>query len=132
MRQTPKLYLLFNHTLTQQQREDAYASLSVKEIISLPHALHEIWSQIPPEAPTLKTLLLPIESYIEQHLQAGDYLLVQGDAGASFLVAQYALQRGVIPIYATTERKESTEKNIEGRVIKRSVFEHVIYRRYGV
>ena len=131
MREDPKLYLLFNHTLTQKQRTDAHETLGTQEIIVTPEQITALWRDIPAATPTLYEMLTPVREYLDQQIRAGDYLLVQGDAGASFLIAQYAIGKGIIPIYATTERKETTEKNQDGKVIKRSVFEHVRYRRYG-
>lgn len=130
MQTKPTLYLLFNHKLTSEQEEDAYLNLGVERIVYLPDSLLAIWKNISPKKRYLKDLLYPIYSYMYSRCTKGDYILIQGDSGATYQVVQKAFSLKLKPIYATTERK-AVEKNVEGKNIKTSEFEHVIYREYG-
>ena len=130
MKCKPKLHLLFNHTLTDAQIKDAHEKLSVDEMIPFSEDLLKIWKNIPYDIPILKDLLAEHIAYLEEVAQEGDYLLVQGDFGASYIMINVAKACGVIPIYATTQRK-SIENIVEGKIVKTSIFEHGIYREYG-
>ena len=130
MSSKPALYLLFNHTLTAEQEKDAYLSLGIKNITTLPDACLSVWKNISPSQEKLIPMLSPIKKYLKTTLKQGDYLLVQGDFGATYIVVQEALALGVVPVYATTKR-HTVEKKIEGKTIKTSIFEHVMFRKYG-
>lgn len=130
MSKKPTLHLLFNHTLDDVQKHDAHASLGVERIVYLPDTMLDIWGNISPKRKNLKDLLYPIYDYMHSQCKRGDFILVQGDAGATFLIVQKAMTLGVKPIYATTERiAKETMKN--GTLVKTSVFKHVIFRHYG-
>lgn len=131
MPKVKKLHLLFNHHLTEKQVNDAHESLGITHIEPLPEMYLEQWKNIPSTKPYLKESLYEIYDYLMHACKRGDYLLVQGDFGATYLVVQKALSLGVVPIYATTQRK-SVEKVVKGKTVKTSVFEHGIYREYGV
>ncbi len=130
MQKKPTLYLLFNHTLNAKQEADAFKSLDIENIIYFPKELLDIWKDIPPHKPYLKELLYPMYDYMTKVCKKGDYILVQGDFGATFQVVQKALSLKLIPLYATTKR-QSVEKTVDGKVIKTSLFEHGIFRKYG-
>lgn len=127
----PTLHLLFNHTLTSIQEDSAHKTLGVKNITYLPKPIQDIWKHIPSDKPTIKTLLYPIYDYLGNSCREGDYILIQGDAGATYLIVQEAFMLKLKPIYATTKRTV-VESNKDGKVIKTSIFEHVIYREYGI
>jgi len=126
-----RLYLLFNHTLTSAQEEDAYQSMNIEQIVPFPDSLLEIWKNIPFDLPSLKEHISHHMEYLDRVGERGDFLLVQGDFGATYLMVQKAISIGMIPLYATTQRK-SSEDTVEGKIVKTSVFEHGIFRRYGV
>ena len=130
MQTKPTLYLLFNHTLTPEQEEDAYSSLGVESIVYMPDDILAIWKNISPQKKYLKELLYPIYDSMHKLCKEEDYILVQGDFGATYQVVQKAFSLKLKPIYATTQRT-SVEKLVDGKNIKTSVFEHVIYREYG-
>ncbi|MCD6653559.1 MAG: CRISPR-associated protein Csx20 [Sulfurovum sp.] len=124
-----KLYLLFNHTLTAEQFSDAKASLSCNAVVSPPKDLQDLWSNVPPELESLSCYLQPIKEYIHANVQKNDFVLVQGDFGATYMIVNFVKNLGAIPVYATTSRNvvEATEG---GKTIKRSVFKHERYRKY--
>ena len=132
MLRNPVLHLLFNHKLTEVQAKNAYESLGVESIVYFPQELLQVWGGIPPEAASIKSLLMAHAEYMARRCQEGDYILIQGDPGATFLMVQKALSLGLFPVYATTSRAGTIEKrDAQGRVVKSSVFEHVRYRVYG-
>ncbi|MBF0232299.1 MAG: hypothetical protein HQK65_04575 [Desulfamplus sp.] len=125
------LLLLFNHTLTSSQEEYARNGLKVDKIISAPENIRSLWSQIPPDLETLFPYLEPARQWIEQNAQSGDFVLVQGDFGATFLMVEFARQNNLIPIYSTTARTVVEKKLEDGSVKIEHNFSHVRYRQYG-
>ncbi|NLY74342.1 MAG: hypothetical protein GX075_03475 [Firmicutes bacterium] len=125
----PDLYLLFSHELTEQQKREAYAELGVGEIHYLPDNLKGLWSQIPPEIPEVAGYLQPIQEWLSNQILEGDYILIQGDFGATFLMVQWAFARNCVPIYATTSRKVIEVRN-DQEIVTNRVFEHVKFRLY--
>jgi len=124
-----KLFLVFSHSLTQKQEEDAKKSLKVDEFVSLPQELQKIFSNIPPEEKDISKYIFPIKEFLKKESQKGDYVLIQGDFGAVVDLVNFSKSIGLIPIYSTTKR-ESIEKIIDNKVIKQSVFKHILFRRY--
>ncbi len=131
MQKKPTLYVLINHTLFAEQVSDAYKHLGVDEIAYFPEEALKVWGNISPHVNYIKDKLYPIYDYMNKTCEEGDYLLVQGDSGATFQVVQKALSLKLIPVYATTKR-QAVEKFVDGKSIKTSVFKHVMYRKYRV
>jgi hypothetical protein len=127
----PSLFLLFNHTLTAQQEADAHRSIGVAEVIAPPPDISRLWAEIPPEADSLKEYLLPVMAWLTQTARPGDYVLVQGEFGATWLVVNEAMAIGLVPIYATTRRVATERMLPTGQIEIQHVFQHVRFRRYG-
>jgi len=125
-----KLYLLFSHTLTEEQVTDAQERFGIDEIVPLPKALLELWAHVPAESEKVKPYLKEIFNYLD-HVTEDDYVLVQGDFGATYLAVNYVKGKGATPIYATTQRNV-VEKQEGNKSIKTSIFKHIRYRVYGV
>ena len=125
-----RVFLFFNHTLTEDQHEALYRELAVTEIVLPPEDLRSLWAFIPPDSPTLKDILVPVSSWLENQTAAGDFILIQGDFGACYLLVRYALQHGLIPIYSTTKRRAEERHLDDGSVRIEHTFKHVIFRRY--
>jgi len=123
------LYLLFSHSLTPEQIEDAQENWQVAACISLPEQLQELWSNVPPELTSLKDYLQPICEWL-RNAQAGDLVLIQGDFGATYLMVQYAFERGLRPIYSTTLRKVVETPLPDGSIRTERVFAHHQFRLY--
>ncbi len=123
-----RLFVLLSHELSQQQIRQAHEVLGVGEILTLPEGLRKTWSSIPPHLESLREYLEPIFSWLSQ-AAPGDYVLAQGDFGAVFLVVDYAFSRGLVPVYATSERRHREEKAGEEVKIYKT-FRHVRFRRY--
>lgn len=124
-----QLFLYFSHKLTQEQIDDAKKSLGVVEFIYLPENLQKLWSNVPPELKDLNSYLAPLKDFLKQHANSGDFVLIQGDFGASYQIINFAKSLELVPIYSTTKR-DAIEKLIDGKVVKVSQYKHIIFRKY--
>jgi len=124
-----KMILLFSHNLSHEQKEDAKLNWSVEEFISLPKELQTIWSNVPADLEDIKEYLEPIKQFLIQNIDKNDIVLVQGDFGATFKIASFVKFMGSSVVYATTKRNV-VEKEIDGKSVKTSVFEHIRFRKY--
>ena len=122
------IFLLFSHKLTDSQIEELKSN-GITSFVYLPHSLQILWSNVPPDLKELKGYLKPIIEWLKANAKEGDWVLVQGDFGAVFIVVDFCFQNGLVPVYATTERI-AIEKVENGRTIKVSQFSHVIFRKY--
>lgn len=126
----PNLIVLFNHTLTAEQVADAGSALGVARIIEPPPGIRRLWGQVPPDPPTLREYLAPVCRWLDETAAQGDFVLVQGEFGATFLLAGHCLRKGYIPLYSTT-RRQAVEKHLGGGAVEVShLFSHVRFRRY--
>jgi len=124
-----KLILLFSHTLTDEQKDDAQDRFGIKEFIILPNRLQTVWSNVPAELEDIGEYLEPIREFLREHIDNDDMVLVQGDFGATCMMASFVKSLGGVAVYATTKR-DVTEKEIDGKIVKTSVFEHIRFRIY--
>ncbi len=127
----PSLFLLFNHTLTAAQEADARASLGVVRVIQAPPDIREVWSKVPPALAELTSHLRPVFAWLRAEAEDGDFILVQGDFGAVYLIVDFALASGFIPVYSTTEREAVEEHLPDGSVRLIHQFRHRRFREYG-
>jgi len=127
-----RLFLIFNHRITPLQERDARRTLEVEEIVDLPEGLKPVWNQIPPDLPTIGEYLEPIKIWLREHASTGDYVLIQGDFGACYILVEYAFSLGLTPVYSTTVREVIEEHESDGSVKLTHNFQHRIFRRYGV
>lgn len=125
-----RLLVLFNHTLTPAQREDARSSLGVEKILQPPMPLRHLWGNLPPNASSLADQLVPIKNWLSEEAEAGDYVLIQGDFGACFLLVQSAFRLGLHPVYSTTQRRAVEERVGENEIQLSHRFQHVLFRHY--
>ncbi|MFH0784214.1 MAG: CRISPR-associated protein Csx20 [Pseudomonadota bacterium] len=129
---TPNLILLFNHRLTARQEEDAYSSLGINRIILPPVDVQMIWAQVPTDADELTGYLAPVFAWLAAAAQPGDFVLIQGEFGATYLAVEMAFRLSLVPIYSTTRREAMEEHVADDRVEIRHTFSHVRYRKYGL
>ena len=125
------LFLIFNHQLTKNQEVDALTSLGVDQIVKLPAELEELWRQVPPAISKTDSYLEPIRRWLSDHASESDYVLIQGDFGATYILVNYAFEKGLIPIYSSTHREAFEEQQADGTVALRHMFRHTRFRRYG-
>jgi len=124
-----KIYLLFSHTLTDEQKYEL-EKMGVSDIIPIPEDLQFIWSNMPPAGELNITVLNEIIDWLSGSASEGDYILIQGDFGATYYMVNWAFKSGLIPIYATTERVVLEENKEGDRIVKKNIFRHVNFRRY--
>jgi len=124
------LYLIFNHKLTQVQREDAFSSLGVDRVVEMPPDLKRLWSEVPAHLRSIREYLYPVKQWLKWVARQGDYVLIQGDFGATYIMVNFAFQNGLIPVYSTTAREAVEEHIDEGSVKLEHVFRHCRFRKY--
>jgi len=126
-----KLFLIFNHQITPFQEKDAERLLGVEAVVDLPPELKGIWSDIPPDLQEIRGYLQPVMDWLESHAARGDYVLIQGDFGACYIMADFAMKMGLVPVYSTTRREAVEERLPDGSISLKHVFRHRRFRRYG-
>lgn len=124
-------FLIFSHRLTRDQESDLRSNWKVERISSLPTDLQMLWSKIPPQLNALSTYLEPIRQWLQRNAKQEDLALIQGDFGATYILVEYALGLGVIPLYATTWRTLKEEVLPDGEVRQQRIFKHERFRVYG-
>ncbi|MEJ5359431.1 MAG: CRISPR-associated protein Csx20 [Desulfobacterales bacterium] len=127
----PSLLLLFNHEPTPSQLEDAFRTLGVSLVEHPPQEIRRLWQSVPPELERIGGYLKPIAEWVSSVARAGDFILIQGDFGATWLMVNLAFEGGLIPVYSTTERKAVEEAVEDGTVKLSHQFKHVRFRKYG-
>lgn len=119
-----KLVLLFSHKLTENQTLDAYKFLKCNEIIYLPPELKEKWQNM-----KIEQSLDDFKFFLNKITSKGDYILIQGEWGATYKMINYCKEKKLIPIYSSTEREVKEEKKGEN-IIKLSKFTHRGFVKY--
>lgn len=126
------LFLLFSHSLTEEQKQDARESLGVTDFVKLPEDLQKIFSDVPPDLATLSEYLQPLLKWIDAEANSPkDYILIQGDFGVTYYLVDYCKSMGLAkPVYATTKRDSIDEEQADGSIITKRIFKHVQFRAY--
>jgi len=125
-----KICLLFSHNLTLEQKFDIENKLKVGKVYRLCEKLQGLWSQVPTDK-NLKfgDYLEEIELFLKTTLSAGDFVLIQGDFGASYHMVNFCKEQRFVPIYSVNSRL-SREVLENGIVKKYSEFKHEFFREY--
>lgn len=126
----PRVWLLLNHPLTTPQEEELQTVFGCGPIHELPEELREAWAQVPPDLEDLRGYAGPFIRWMAEQSREGDVLVVQGDFGLTFLVVRWALEKGRLPLYSTTERDYSGRAGEDGSVLNLHRFKHERFRRY--
>jgi len=124
----PDIFCLLNHELTPKQKEELYSLFGAKNIIYPPASISALWAGIPVDKGLTKALLEPFTAWL-QEAKPTDTLILQGEHSATFALADFALQRGLIPVCAVTERVAHEVQEGE-KVYRYYVFEHICFRKY--
>ena len=127
-----KIFLLFSHKLTNEQELDLKNNQHIEEFVYLPKPLQELWSNVPPEigANKLQTYAKPFKDFLDDNAEDGDWVLISGDFGLTYVMAKFCHITGLKPVYATTRREVVETKDENGNVVKRTVFKHVRFREF--
>ena len=124
-----QVFVLINHTLTERQNLELKRLYgSDCQLIFPPEEIKAYWAQIPPKPFIESNKIQEIVTWLGK-ANNNDVLLVQGDFGATFLIVDYALKNGLVPIQSVTKRIE-TEEYYGEKVYKHYVFEHECFREY--
>jgi len=126
----PTLFLLFNHRLTAAQEADARISLGVDRIVVPPPEISRALVEIPPDAVEITTHLAPVFSWLAGCARPNDYVLIQGEFGATFILVHEAIRLGLVPVYSTTRRQAVEQHLSDGKVKISHIFSHIRFRRY--
>ena len=121
------LFILLNHKLTQAQECEAKERFNIERFINI---TNDKWSNIPPEIECLDEILQSFKTALQSSAKKGDYLLVQGDFGATYALVRFAIKLGVIPIYATTKRVSIESIQNGNKIISKS-FTHERFRIFS-
>lgn len=124
-----KLIAIMSHEMTENQMKDANKTLGVADIIECDKEVKEIWGNINPKLGLDLSKLDLVINYIERNADNGDYILVQGEFGATFYIVDYCFKSGFIPVYATSVRRVIEEKDGDSILTKR-IFKHEGFRKY--
>ena len=126
-----KMILIFSHTLTEEQINDAKETLQISEYIYMPKSLQYLWSNVPSSIHDMKKYLNEIHDFIISNSSKNDYILIQGDFGATYNTVNFCKENKRITIYSTTKR-QSKEIYRNNMVEKVSYFSHLSFREYQV
>ena len=124
-----QMFLLFSHKLTLSQEEDAINSLKVEKFIPLPKNLQDLFSNITNYLDSLNNYLKPIKEFLKDYSINDDIALIQGDFGATYILVNFAKSLKLKAVYSTTKRV-TQEFEEDGKIIKKSIFEHERFREY--
>ena len=126
------LFLIFNHEITPVQESNARSSLGIEQIKCLPPDLKALWRQVPPDLTEIDNYLEPVKTWLARQSAESDFVLIQGDFGACYIMVQFAFEKGLVPVYSTTRREAVEEHCNNGSIKLVRQFKHQIFRKYGV
>jgi len=126
-----RMFLIFSHKMTGEQIKDAGQSLGVETLVEMPDNLKELWRQISPLSAEINTLLEPLRQWLESAARPSDFVLIQGDFGATWLMVDFAFKNGLVPVYSTTRRKARETVQPDGSIKTEHLFLHQRFRKYG-
>ena len=125
----PKTFCLLNHQLTPKQLEELDLNYHSTTVICSSEYLAKKWSQITPEESRETVVKTVVDWLQENEAEAGDLFIIQGEFGCTFTLVDYALQQGMIPLYATAVRRAKESR--EGELVHREyIFEHAGFKKY--
>ncbi len=124
-----KVFVLINHTLTQRQIAELKNSYgSDCKIVFPPDDIKAYWAQIPSLSYLENESILKNICWLDE-AKSNDVILVQGDFGATFMIVDFSLKKGLIPIQSVTKRIETEECEGE-KIYRHYIFEHECFRVY--
>jgi len=117
--------------MTKEQIADAQLSLGVITMVEMPDNLKELWRQISPLPTGISKMLEPLRQWLGHSAHPSDFVLIQGDFGATWLMVDFAFKHGLVPVYSTTRREARETVEPDGSIKTEHIFQHKIFRRYG-
>ncbi len=126
----PSFIPLINHSLTTQQKKEIHTKLECQKVVNPPQKIQNLWKNISPDGPLNREEMEMIVNFIQENTQPQDFVLVQGDFGATFYIADFCLKNNLVPMYATTKREYNEKTGPNGTVERYHLFRHVQFRKY--
>lgn len=126
------MFLMFNHSFSKTQEQQAGKSMNVQQVIEMPELLKKLWQQVPAESNTLKSYLSPLRKWLSEKPKKNDIILIQGDFGATYLMVEFAFKLNLIPVYATSVRRATEKAQADGSIKLEHVFNFCRFRQYGI
>ncbi len=125
-----KVFCLLNHVLTYNQILELKTKFGAETIEYPPDSIKELWGNLPTTNEIIpQTFEIIIDWLCCKNAKKSDVIILQGEAGHSFYLIDYALKKDLIPIHSVTKR--IAKETIEGEIVKRFyVFEHICFRKY--
>lgn len=120
---------LLNHVLTANQCTELVDTFAVEMILLPPSDLKLLWSSIPTGIDLSQSTFSPIIHWLESVSESGDYLIIQGEFGATFYMVEFAFSHSLIPLHSVTNRI-AQESRTDEIVCRSYIFEHIRFRRY--
>ena len=68
--------------------------------------------------------------WIDENISKEDYVLIQGDYGATYYLVEYCKSKGLKPIYSTTEREAIETITGNNTIVLSHKVSHIRYREY--
>jgi hypothetical protein len=125
-----KMFLVFNHMLTLEQETQAREVWGITHIFTLPPELKKIWEQIPADLDDISDIIFPVQQWLEKEADKNDVVLIQGDFGATWLLVDFALRAQLTPVYSVTQRDAREITQPDGSIKNTHVFKHKMFRLY--
>ena len=123
-----KTYCLLNHTLTEAQLAELKQRYHSTQVVYPPEEISAAWSQLPPGL-TYDTNVIKAVLYWLKDAEPGDTVVIQGEAGSTFILVDYLLSHDLIPLHAVS-RRVSADEHVGEMVKKSLIFKHVCFRPY--
>jgi hypothetical protein len=125
------LFVIMNHGLHDVQTADAQKTFSINRIVEMPENLAEVWRNVPPQEDEIASFLKPVKEWLSTHAKPGDYILIHGDPGASYLMVNFAFENRLRPIYSTSYRNADETRLPDGTTVVRHIVKQERFRFYG-
>jgi len=125
-----QMILLFSHELTSEQEMEARERFHCTDFVYLPEELQRIWSGVTACSEDISSTADMFIEWLADVTVPGDFCLVQGDFGMTFMLVDWALKHGREPVYSSTERVFETHTAGDGTIVNTHRFRHVRFRHY--
>lgn len=123
-----RCYWLLNHPMLEVQKEDLKRNYGIEEFVMPSQTIASLWGNVPTSEVIPNSYFKEIETWFAD-ISTDDVVVIQGEPTVAFKIISDLLKRGITVLAGITERK-SVDKQLDGKVVKTSVFEHVCFRKY--
>ena len=126
--QMKRCYWLLNHPMLEVQKEDLKRNYGIEDFVMPSQTIASLWGNVPTSEVIPNSYYEGIETWFAD-ISTDDVVVIQGEPTVAFKIIADLLKRGITVLAGITERK-SVDKQLDGKVVKTSVFEHVCFRKY--